>query len=758
MIRLIRTFAYILVFWILCSCVSDSDRFQNLDLITQAEWTASLGNHLKDRLEKSNVQKSFLKNKKEKLNIETNSREKESKDFKNWKLITRFPVNFNFLFSIPKQSGFHDVTVKVEFSIHSDSIFLTFLKQPTAIYFPDLGENWELYLNGIPIRKEKFLKQTDTGDLIPSVRRSLKSVILPIPSGVLKEGKNTILIYMIGESDFTHYIPNEHFGFYHSKGYKILSLEQIYESTFEYWDLLLYGIYTIFGIYHIYFYFIRRKDLYYLYFGLFSFFSSVYFFSSSNLIFQKFVNPNPELDSSLFFRMQYSSLTLIFPSFYYFLKDYFSPKEKGSVIASFFVIFLIGLFFAFLTVPFSWVHIAFKICQILGICFSVYILFFSIQTVRKKKQDARKILVGICVCIVFSTWELYGSVFENAKYHSTFFKLVYLFFIISIASTLVLRYVQLYKDAQLLNKYLIDQKEAFYRFVPVDFIRIIDRESPISISVGDSKEKSMTVLTSCIRNFASLSKTVPLNQTITFLNSYLSEMEELVYKTTGFVDKYIGNEILALFGDYDERAAKENFNSADNAVESAIKMVNAIRSGKLVKNFLIPSFWNLEIGIGINTGSVILGTVGSERRIDTTVIGDAVDLSSGLRSLTALYKSKILISHHTYLRLHRMSEIGIRMIDSVILKERDQAVDIYEVIESDPESIKEFKLKTLELLFQGILEYKSKRFDEAAKIFRQLYREEPKDFISMIYLKRCKLYSSKPPDENWDGVFRFQTK
>ncbi len=424
----------------------------------------------------------------------------------------------------------------------------------------------------------------------------------------------------------------------------------------------------------------------------------------------------------------------------------------------FLLIFLIGLFFAFLTVPFSWVHIAFKICQILAICFSVYILFFSIQTVRKKKQDARKILVGICVCIVFSTWELYGSVFENAKYHSTFFKLVYLFFIISIASTLVLRYVQLYKDAQLLNKYLIDQKEAFYRFVPVDFIRIIDRESPISISVGDSKEKSMTVLTSCIRNFASLSKTVPLNQTITFLNSYLSEMEELVYKTTGFVDKYIGNEILALFGDYDERAAKENFNSADNAVESAIKMVNAIRSGKLVKNFLIPSFWNLEIGIGINTGSVILGTVGSERRIDTTVIGDAVDLSSGLRSLTALYKSKILISHHTYLRLHRMSEIGIRMIDSVILKERDQAVDIYEVIESDPESIKEFKLKTLELLSQGILEYKSKRFDEAAKIFRQLYREEPKDFISMIYLKRCKLYSSKPPDENWDGVFRFQTK
>lgn len=752
MFQIIRIFACIFAFSVLCSCIPDSDRFQDFDLITQAEWSVSLGNHSKNKLEKSNIQKSFLKSKNEKLNTETNIREKESKD---WKLITRFPINFNFLFSIPKQSGFHEVTVKIEFSIHSDSIFLTFLKQPTAIYFPDIGESWEFYLNGVLIRKEKYLKQTDAENL---VRRSLKSVVLPIPSGVLKEGKNTILIYMIGESDLTPYIPNEHFGFYHSKGYKISSLEQIYESTSEYLDFLLYGIYIIFGIYHIYFYVIRRRDLYYLYFGLFSFFSLVYFFSSSNLIFQKFINPNPELDSSLFFRIQYSSLALIFPSFYYFLKDYFSPKEKGSLIASFFVVFLIGLFFAFLIVPFSWVHIVFKICQLLVICFSVYILFFSVQTVRKKKQDARKVLAVISVCIVFSTWELYSLVFENVKYHSTFFKFVYLFFIISLASVLVSRYVQLYKDAQLLNKYLTNQKEAFYRFVPVDFIRIIDRESPISISVGDSKEKSMTVLTSYIRNFASLSKTLPLNQTITFLNSYLSEMEGLVYKTTGFVDKYIGNEILALFGDYDERAAKENFNSADNAVESAIKMVNAIRSGKLIKNFLIPSFWNLEIGIGINTGSVILGTVGSERRIDTTVIGDAVDLSSGLRSLTALYKSKILISHHTYLRLHRMSEVGMRMIDSVILKERDQAIDIYEVIESDPEPIKEFKLKTSELLSQGILEYKSRKFDEASKIFRQLYREEPKDLISMIYLKRCKLYASKPPDENWDGVFRFQTK
>lgn len=91
MFQIIRIFACIFAFWVLCSCIPDSDRFQDFDLITQAEWSASL----KNKLEKSNIQKSFLKSKKEKLNIEANIREKESKD---WKLITRFPINFNFLF------------------------------------------------------------------------------------------------------------------------------------------------------------------------------------------------------------------------------------------------------------------------------------------------------------------------------------------------------------------------------------------------------------------------------------------------------------------------------------------------------------------------------------------------------------------------------------------------------------------------------------------------------------------------------------
>ncbi|WP_420844274.1 adenylate/guanylate cyclase domain-containing protein [Leptospira mayottensis] len=716
--------------------------------LSHAEWKASLGNHLKTKLEKSNIFSSFSQNKK-------GNKEKEPKNSENWKLISNFPVGFNSLFEIPERTGFHEVTVKVEFSINSDS---TFLKLPTAIYFPSVGENWELYLNGFLIRKEKFLKQTDGKDVTPSIRRSLRSVTLPIPFGVLKQGKNTILLYVVGESNQTPYIQNDHFGFYHASGYKISLFQQIYQSNSEYFGVFLCAIYFIFGVYYVFFYVVRKQDLYYFYFGLFLFISSVYFFSSSDLIFKKFINLNSQIDSSPFFRAEYSSLTLILPFFYYFLKDYFYLKERSGIIPNFFIALLIGLFFAILISPFSWVQVVFKISQISMAFFLVYILVFLIQAVRKKKQDSGKILTGVFVCIVFGIFDLLNSIFEVFRFHYSFFPIVYLFFVVTTINILILKYVRLYKDMEFINEELSNQKNAFYRFVPVDFIRILDKESPVSISIGNNKEKSMTILSSDIRNFTNILETVPSNQTITFLNSYLSEMEKIVYEAAGFVDQYSGDALLALFADYSERVEKENFNSADNAVEAALRMMNVVRSKRIQKNFSIPLEWNLEIGIGINTGSLILGTVGSERRIDTNVVGDAIRLTSKLQSLTYLYQGRILISHHTYLRLHRMSDIGIRMIDSAFVKGRNQPVDIYEVFESDIEEIKEFKLKTLDLLSQGISEYRSGKFGEATKIFKQLYQEEPRDNLSKIYLKRCKLYSSKPLEKNWDGIFRFQTK
>ncbi|XDD50268.1 adenylate/guanylate cyclase domain-containing protein [Leptospira sp. WS92.C1] len=744
-IRLLLFIVSIGLLSLYCGYKSDSDF---LDL-TSADWKIIEGNSISTELEKQNPlsrsNKSFsFKKKEQKLSVS-----------EEWKSISKFPVGFNSFFSIPEQSGFHEVTAKVEFFINSNSPYLNL---PTAIYFPDIGENWELYLNGILIRRELFPEAIDKGNFTPVIRRSLKSVTMPIPYGSLKEGKNTILFYIVGESNITSYIQNDHFGFYHAGGYRIAFFEQIYESTSEYFEVFLYGIYFIFGIYHILFYITRRQDLYYLYFGFFSFVSSIYFFSSSNLIYQKFVNTHSDIDSSLFFRAEYSSLMLILPTFYYFIKDYFYQKQKTGVVPSIFVYLLILLFIAVWITPFSWTHVALKICQVLMIFFLFYILFFSIQTVQRKKQDARKILAGISACILFAVWDLLDSIFKIVGLHYPFFKIVYSLFIITIISILVSRYIQLYKDAQSLNKELSNQKDAFYRFVPADFIRILDKESPVSIAIGDNKEKSMTVLFSDIRDFTSISEAIKPSHTIAFLNSYLSEMEDLVYQTAGFVDKYVGDAILALFADYNDRADKENFNSADNAVEAAIKMIRVVQSGRLQREFSIPPGWNLDVGIGINTGSLILGTVGSKRRIDTTVIGDAVNLASRLQSLSSLYQSRILISHHTFLQLNRLSEVGIRMIDTAFVKGRNQAVDIYEVFEADPAEIKDFKYKTIDQFAEGIAEYKAGKFYDATNIFKQLYRDEPRDNLSKIYLKRCKLYSSKPPEENWDGIFRFQTK
>ncbi|TGK11102.1 adenylate/guanylate cyclase domain-containing protein [Leptospira stimsonii] len=746
MIRILNRFIIYLFIFILLSC--DNDFHSNTLDLTNADWKVIQGNHLDLKNGKKDPSS-------QKYQSVRRDKEKESISNEDWKDLPPFPIHFNSFFHIPEQTGFHAVTARLDFSLNADSLFL---KMPSALYLAGIGENWEIYLNGILIRSE-FPLIGDTQDVSePKIRRTLKSLILSIPSGVLKEGRNSIQLYLVGESNLTPYVQNDHFGFSQATGFRLATFEQIYDSTSEYFEVILYGIYFIFGIYHILFYITRKRDLYYLYFGIFSFVSSVYFFASSHLIFQKFVNSNSNIDSSFVYRIESSSLILILPAFYFFIQDYFYQKQVRRVIPIAFVSVLFTLFLGVWFCPFSWTHVVLKVSQVTLSFFLFYILFFLVQAVRQKKRDSIKILVGLSVCTVLAVWDLFDSVFKILEHAYPFFKIAYSLFIATIISILVSRYTQLYKDIQLLNEDLTNQKVAFYRFVPADFIRILDKESTVSISIGDSKEKSMTVLFSDIRDFTSFLTTVQPSQAIKFLNDYLSEMQELVYQAAGFVDKFVGDDLLALFPDYNDRADKENFNSADNALESAIRMISVIQSGKIQRKILNSSPWNLEIGIGIHTGSLIMGTVGNHRKIDTNVLGEAVNLTARLQSLTSLYQSKILISHHTYLQLNRMSDVGIRLIDTVLVKGRNQSVDIYEVFEGDSEDLREFKFRSKERIYEGMLEYKAGKFSQASRLFKQLYREEPRDTLSKIYLKRCKLYSTKPPEGNWDGIFRYQTK
>lgn len=691
------------------------------------EWTGRL------ITETPNEKKADPKNKKQ-----------ESK-FEDWTPLPNLPWTFNSLFQIPIDSGLHQVEIKTEFNLDkADDL----LKIPSGMYISDIGENWKIFLNGVLVREEWY--EPTEGHLTRN--RSLKGLIIPLHNGLLKPGKNELKIRFMGMADSNPIKANDHFGFYHPKNFRISSLEEIYNSTSEYFDIFLFGIYFIFGFYHVLFFVTRKQDIYYLYFGLFSLFSSVYFYFTTFHIYNKFINYPGGPDTEFFFRAEISALIPMVPVFMLFAKDFFYQKEgKFWIIRTFCVLSGI-LFLTNWFLPFKYVLPNLTVFQGLLFLMLLYVIFFSANAIRLKKPDSIKLAVGIGICGLFGLWDTIDAMTKIAGFHYPFFKISFSVFILVIISLLVSRYVSLYKQSQALNLEISKQRDAFYRFVPSEFISILDRESPVEIKIGDSKEKTMSVFFADLRGYTTVSEKLSPDENIKYLNKYFSAFEDIIFKNAGFVDKYIGDAIMALFSDHSDRAEKENFNSADNALQSAIDMVRYVES--LNDGIGLGA----DLGIGVNTGPLILGTVGSERRIDTTVVGDTVNLSSRVQSLSGFYKAKILVTHHTFLRLNLLSDVMAREIDTVIVKGKTQPVILYEVFQADePESV-DWKEGSKTKLNEGIALYKAGQFKTAFSIFKELYKEKPTDNIVKLYAKRTKMILGQAPPGDWDGIFRLHRK
>ncbi len=662
-----------------------------------------------------------------------------------WIKLPPLPWTFTKIFSIQYDTKVQQVDVKTEFFLSKEN---GLLKLPSGLYFPDIGENWRIELNGIVIREEWY--GTEGQNLV--TKRSLKGLIVPINSGILKQGKNEIKIQFRGEADSNPYIHNDHFGFFHKRNFRISSLEEIYNSSSEYLDIFLFGIYFIFGFYHVLFYITRKQDLYYLYFGFFSLLSSIYFYMTSFHIYNKFINYEGGPDTDIFFRTEVAGLIPIVPVFMLFVRDFFYQKEGKFWTIRIFCSLALLLFISNWALPFRYILINLTAYQIVLIPMLLYVIGFSINSIHKKKPDSVKLAIGIGICAVFGIWDTLDAIVKIAGIHYPFFKIAYSVFILVIISLLVSRYVSLYKESQALNLAISKQRDAFYRFVPSEFISILDRESPVDIKIGDSKEKTMSVFFADLRGYTALAEKLTPDDNIKYLNKYFSGFEDIIYRNAGFVDKYIGDAIMALFSDHSERAEKENFNSADNALQSAIDMVrfvNSLNDGIGV---------GADLGIGVNTGPLILGTVGSERRIDTTVVGDTVNLSSRVQSLTSFYKTKILVTHHTFLRLNLLSDVRAREIDTVIVKGKTQPVILYEIYEADEDDSIEWKDRVSMKLNEGIALYKAGQFKPAFSLFRELYRERPLDSVVRLYAKRTKLFMTQTPNSDWDGIFRLHKK
>ncbi len=262
---------------------------------------------------------------------------------------------------------------------------------------------------------------------------------------------------------------------------------------------------------------------------------------------------------------------------------------------------------------------------------------------------------------------------------------------------------------------------AYSRFVPHEFLKFLNKESIVDIQLGDNVEKEMTVLFADIRGFTSLSEKMTPSDNFNFINAYLKQMVPVIEQYHGFIDKYIGDAIMALFI------------RADDAVQAAIAMFKRLSEYNLTRGR--PGRPILNIGIGLNSGQLMLGTVGNPKRMEGTVISDAVNLASRIEDLTKIYHTPLLITENTYQQLSDPNQYKIRVIDRVAVRGKNEPVTIYEVFDTQEPVQVELKLTTLGDFEQGFQDFHNGQFESAQKAFEQVLQINGDDKAAQIYVE-----------------------
>jgi len=291
------------------------------------------------------------------------------------------------------------------------------------------------------------------------------------------------------------------------------------------------------------------------------------------------------------------------------------------------------------------------------------------------------------------------------------------------------------KQADKFKQALLD---SYSKFVPIEFLDYLQKESILEIKLGDQVELEMSVLFSDIRSFTSISEKMSAEDTFKFINSYLEAMVPNIIKHNGFVDKYIGDAIMALF------------RNPEDALDAGIGMLDELYLYNKIREKY--SKFKISIGIGIHTGKLILGIVGSKLRVQGTVISDAVNLASRLEGLTKTYGATLLVSEETLSKVKDPSKYKYRTIDKVKVKGKEEAVNVVEILNGNSERIINLKLSTSKLIQEGIAHFKNTNFTEAISIFEQILQIDPLDKAAKIHLERSKYYKEHGVPLDWEGV------
>ncbi|MGB7444881.1 MAG: ATP-binding protein [Coleofasciculaceae cyanobacterium] len=292
---------------------------------------------------------------------------------------------------------------------------------------------------------------------------------------------------------------------------------------------------------------------------------------------------------------------------------------------------------------------------------------------------------------------------------------------------------------------LAKTNQAYGRFVPHEYLQFLDKESIVDVQLGDHVSKEMAVMFSDIRGFTALSESMTPQENFDFVNAYLKQVSPIIRDNNGFIVKYLGDGMMAVFP-----------NGSDEAVQAGIAKLKQVELYNIERQD--GGYLPIKVGIGVHFGPMMVGMVGEMRRMQGDAFSDNVNLTARLESLTKFYGVCLVISDQALAHLKHPEQYQIRFLDKVRVKGRKRPIAIFEVLDGETEVIRKLKLQTQADFEQGVEYYYRQKFSQAKQCFQLVLAINPQDKTTSLYLERINRLIDEGVPENWNGVWALSRK
>lgn len=491
---------------------------------------------------------------------------------------------------------------------------------------------------------------------------------------------------------------------------KNINLEKYFALAY---DLFLLGVFSVMFIYYIGLFSLKRKSYSFLFFALFCLMFVLRTLTRGEMFLNTLFHHFP---FELQIRLEYFSYYLAVPPFYWFLHILFEKQYKrkiGYVITAIVGVFALIVLFSPIVI-FTKLNIYF---QIFTMVVSICILFCAVQAVWYKEKNSLLFLITL---IFFALTVLNDILYSNGIIRTFEMSSIGLFALVFVQSFMVsVRVSNSLLQIQELIANLENITRTNSRFVPETILSFLDKQSIIEIQLGDTIEKRMTILSAEAVNWTEVSTQLSAEDNFVFINSHLNVIGPIVRKHNGFMEKYLGNGFIAIFSE----------NSFD-AVVAAIEIQKKIK--KHNPEVAKGKQFSIDLAMGIHVDDLVVGTIGAEEHIDTTIISNAVSCSSHLKSLGKRYEASIVVSEEVQAKLPQ--EYTCRKLGKINAEVKEESTTAYQVLNSFSQEDLQNKLKTIKDFHLGIRFYQEKNWQQAEMQFEKVLQADPQDKTTQYFL------------------------